>query len=241
MLIPAYTHIGAYVAQATIHQTYGVPYPVFVPTAEAHTLLTTRSVQCSPAYRPNLAIDMLCRIVTLLLSICLIVRIAQINCAGISKYTRSKLHSYVDEKKIDILCLQETWLKDDKFNFKKWTPNINNAADGYGGVAILTHPTIKAVKLKKLKHKDLEAVWSKIQVGNQTVIIASVYIRPGDTAKFQILRDKLDEIDSSTPVIITGDFNGKSGLWQTNYKPPRNRNDKPYQMGKLLEQIILDF
>ncbi len=168
-------------------------------------------------------------------------RIAQINCSGISKFTRSKLHSYVDEKKIDVLCLQETWLKDDKFSFKKWTPNINNATDGYGGVAILTHPTVKAVKLEKLKHKDLEAVWSKIQVGNQTVIIGSVYVRPGDTTKFQILRNKLDEIDVDTPVIITGDFNGKSGLWQTNYKAPRNRNDKPYQMGKLLEQIILDF
>ncbi len=241
MLIHAYTHTGVCAVPVTIHQTSGVQYPVFVLTVVVHTQLTTKSVLCSLICKINSALDMWFTALTLLCSISLTMRIAQINCSGISKFTRSRLHSYVDEKQIDILCLQETWLKDDKFKFKRWSPNINNAADGYGGVAIITHPSVKAVKLDKLKHNDLEAVWSKIQVGKQTAVIGSVYIRPGDTAKFQILRDKLNEIDRSTPVIITGDFNGKSKLWQTDYKPPRNKNDKPYQMGKLLEQIILDF
>ncbi len=184
---------------------------------------------------------MLLMVITLLLcSFSITMRIVQVNCSGLSKFTKSRLYTYVDEQRIDVLCLQETWLKDSKLNFKKWVPNIRNAQDGYGGVAILTHPAIKAVRMDNLLHRDLEAVWSKIQIGKQIVIIGSVYIRPGDIAKIQILQNTLKKIDRNTPVILTGDFNGKSRIWQTNYQPPRDKNDKPYQMGLQLEQMILE-
>ena len=74
------------------------------------------------------------------------------------------LNDYVNNKKIDIVALSETFIKveQDKFKFKNWTPMLKNREDGYGGVALLTSSLVKIVPRLDYDIFDIEIVWAQI-------------------------------------------------------------------------------
>lgn len=73
-------------------------------------------------------------------------KIAQINIRSVTNKNQLIKELFRD-KKLDIMCLQETWLSRD-YNFLNSTNhNIYNCIrnDGYGGVTIITKNTTNAV------------------------------------------------------------------------------------------------
>ncbi len=163
-------------------------------------------------------------------------KILQLNCSSFTKVLRKQLSDYIDHKGIDVILLQETWGRD-QLQFKKWRPFINNASDGYGGVAIFSSPTIKVALVEELHDDNLEAIWVKVTINSQKhVILGSVYIRPGDHGKVAILEDKIEKIGDQ-PWLLMGDLNGRNVLWENGYEP--NRTEDSYKMGCKLANLIV--
>ena len=163
-------------------------------------------------------------------------KILQLNCSSFTKVLRKQLSDYIDHKRIDVIVLQETWGRDE-LQYKKWRPFVNNAPDGFGGVAIFTSPTVKVAPVKQLHDANLEAVWAKVTLNpNKHVILGSVYIRPGDIHKVAVLEDKIEQIGDQ-PWMIMGDLNGRSVLWENGYEG--RRTEDSYKMGSKIESMVV--
>ncbi len=162
-------------------------------------------------------------------------KILQLNCSGFTKELNIQLSRYVEDKKAEILCLQETFAKDRQTTFKNWRPYLKPSADGYGGVAIFVSPTVKSAPCDSLMDSNLEAVWARIQVAGKEAILGSVYIRPGQTNKVDILQNKITSIKD--PLIITGDLNGHSKLWDKDYS--QGKSDPARKMGIKIEKMVV--
>ncbi len=137
------------------------------------------------------------------------------------------------------MCLSETWDKNNQTKFKDWKPNVKcrpAGREGYGGVSIFSHPAIKMVNQPNL-HTDIEIAWSKIDVDNTAVLLASVYIPPGNIADLDVLDQTLHNIPADTPLILVGDFNSTSRMWDNRRDLPRGTS---FRMGIRLEEMIAE-
>ena len=91
---------------------------------------------------------------------------------------------------IDVVLLQEAWHPaNDCINVRNYTNQYVRLRQGRegGGVAILTHRRVKAVKLTEFEVDNLEAVWADVKVDKVRTVIGSVYIPPGDKHALDLL------------------------------------------------------
>ena len=151
------------------------------------------------------------------------------------------LKATLQQKKAEVLLLQEIWRPDGNdisiFNFNYPIMKVRSGKGG-GGVAILTHVSVKTVHLPEFDHADLEAVWAEVMVDKVRCVVGSVYIPPGDVKAL----DYLDEVVGSIlkrycKVLIAMDSNSRNVLWDdTAVLIPNGRLS--IRMGRRLEQIM---
>ncbi len=163
-------------------------------------------------------------------------KLLQVNCSGFTRELNLQLARYVEDKKVEVICLQETFAKDRSTTFKNWLPYLRPSSDGYGGVAIFVSPTLKSAPCDSLLDNNLEAVWTQIQIAGKVTTVGSVYIRPGQVDKVATLQSKISTIN--TPLIIMGDLNGHSNLWDSNYT--QRKLDTARKMGIKIENLIIE-
>ena len=164
-------------------------------------------------------------------------KILTLNCSGFTKEVSAQMARYVDAKRVDIICLQETFAKDDQLKFRNWKPYTKPSQDGYGGVAIFINPLVKSAPCEELKDPNLEAVWSRVEVAGKVTLLASVYIRPGQLDKIPLLEDKIRTVPSSHQLIVMGDLNGHSQQWDSGYT--QTRLDAARKIGIQIEYLII--
>ncbi len=164
-------------------------------------------------------------------------RLLHLNCQSLNT-CRQQLSTYVDTKDVKIMCLSETWFKGTEGSFRNWRAYVRNrpaGSDGYGGVAIFIHPSIKTIPFKL--DSDMEAVWCKVVIENKVVILGSVYIPPGKIDHIAKLDQILqNNVPDNTPVVVAGDVNAVSSMWDS--KPNISQNSMSYQMGLEVEGLI---
>ncbi len=132
------------------------------------------------------------------------------------------------------------WLKEENPKFKDWLPLTKNrppGGDGHGGVAIFAHPSVKITPLKSLEN-ETEVVWSRVAIDNRVIHVASVYIPPGKIQHIRRLRETLQTLPNDTPIVLGGDFNATSRLWDNRENIPRN--SASFQLGQELEELIAE-
>jgi exonuclease III len=129
------------------------------------------------------------------------------------------------ERKPDIICIQETFLKP-KHLFHLPGYNIirkDRIDNRKGGVAILTKQGINYRLIDT--PPELECVSVEITSKNESITIVSIYIPPNTI----IEKESLLKLFGVKNVIITGDMNGHSKLWG---------GSKTNHIGRLIEDII---
>lgn len=142
---------------------------------------------------------------------------------------------------MQVALLQEVWhpsanaitVKD----FRQPIVKVRQASEG-GGVAILTHNTVKCVHLKEFELDDFEAVWADVKVGKVRTVVGSVYIPPGDITAL----DKLDTVISNilqvhSHLVVSMDANARSNLWDDSCIGI-SQHTPSIQMGVKLEGLI---
>ena len=101
---------------------------------------------------------------------------------------------------------------------QKWIWNVSLRVNKEGGgAATLINPQIKTHPRKDLNDPQLEAVWCEIYVQNKRILLASVYIPPGQESEMDLLINTLETVSSSNEnIIIMGDLNAKHPMWYNN-------------------------
>jgi ribonuclease HI/retron-type reverse transcriptase len=161
-------------------------------------------------------------------------KILQLNTRAISTYKRY-IENYAESARFDVICLSETWNRDDAPKVKNFTHYWKNRKhNNKGGVAILVNKGVKAVYRKDLETDKLEAIWVEACIGKQRTLIASIYIPPGHKEDITALEGVIDKIPSSTAVVLTGDFNARSSLWDNG-----SRVGVAWTLGNQLEQLAV--
>ena len=162
-------------------------------------------------------------------------------------YATSKqlLEQYVDKHNIDIVLLSETWNKNNYVKFKDWnTANLfkNRKDQGYGGVAFLAKPGCKLVPRKDLDTNDIEICWGQFFHNGKVITIATVYVTPGDTDSLHKLFKNIETVIRTVkgPIIITGDLNARSYLWEHWHQRHTRRHDIAWKHGKIVEDYVIE-
>lgn len=152
----------------------------------------------------------------------------QWNCRGLSA-NRPELDILTQITNASVICLQETLLKDDKYNINNFTPHhklgtIDTEGRAHGGVSIFVRDSIKQYRIHLVSPMQAVAVRTTI---NHPITICSVYIPPSSTCAIEDLEDLLQQLP--TPIIMVGDFNAHNILWGGN---------KIDQRGNIMEAFI---
>jgi hypothetical protein len=130
------------------------------------------------------------------------------------KNKKNELIEFIDENKIDIMLLGETWLRTgDNFKIPNYVIYRNDRLDQPGG------GTAVCVK-KNLKHDVLPSANSQIEntainlyLTDSVIRIVSAYCPPGKI----LTSPDLDAIFSDeTPTLVLGDLNAKHQFWNCN-------------------------
>ena len=149
-------------------------------------------------------------------------KIMSFNCRSI----RSKVPQVLDiaiENHIDIILLQETWLRNSdsaivaeilEYNFNLFQDRKPRKSDTGGGVAILYNKSIKIKQVKTEKFASFELVSCVLQCKQVNVILSTLYY-PGYSLKHKYTHSKfLSELSDFLNCfcadgihIVTGDFN----------------------------------
>ena len=116
-------------------------------------------------------------------------------------------------EKIHIVALSETWLTSDcSFHIKNYNVFRQDRSDSYGGVAILTHRSIKAqICPTRISNSGIEIVHVKIFNCNIFQDLISVYCPP-NIRTVQSDWDSLLSVAHSKTLIL-GDFNAHHSNW----------------------------
>ena len=121
-----------------------------------------------------------------------------------------EISPFLKENDIDILTLNETWLKS---NFKLDIPNYNITRNDRprrrgGGVAILVRNDIKfdIIDTCSAINTDNEAITILLKDSQDPISITTIYIPPGSNINTTLLNNIKNSADN---IIITGDLNAK--------------------------------
>ena len=164
-------------------------------------------------------------------------KILQLNCQSLNT-SKNLLRNYVERHNIDVLCLSETWQKEDKMLFKNWTCIQRKAPDTYGGVAIIIRPGIKVVRVSDHENNINEFVWANVYLNNKVTLIGSLYIRPGKLSHLTYLWNTLGKIKSTSAVLLCGHLNARSLMWE--YSSTTAGKSTSWKMGEILEEMTIN-
>jgi ribonuclease HI len=125
------------------------------------------------------------------------------------------LESLLTHEKIHIAALSETWLEPGSYcKMSGYNMYRSDRADGYGGVAILTHSSVKA-QLYRLHgcNPQIELVCIQIFNCQDIEYVVSIYCPPN----IQTDQNDWDTLFSkfSNKTLLLGDYNGHHGNWST--------------------------
>jgi len=129
-----------------------------------------------------------------------------------------ELVDFMERRKVDVLCVQETKWKGQKSReigngFKMFYCGTNTRRNGVG---IILDDTLKKDVLM-VKRKSDRIIWLKILIGDELINVMSVYApqtgcdETEKTEFWEDLIDELAEIPSQEQLWIGGDFNGHVG------------------------------
>lgn len=132
----------------------------------------------------------------------------------------SSIEQLLLQEKVHIAAINETWLEPDS-SFKVSQYNIYrlDRHDSYGGVAILTHRTIKSQLFRlSLTNPNIEAVCVKIFNCKFIDYVISVYCSPSVRAIQSDFNNLLSLFSKRS--LILGDFNAHHSTWsyKTDYR-----------------------
>jgi len=142
---------------------------------------------------------------------------------------------------VETILLQEVWHPvDDQIiirNYNKPIVKLRSDREG-GGVAIITHNSVKTLHKAEYEVDGLEAVWADVMHRNVRMIVGSVYIPPGDVKALELLDDVINKILlTHNFLLISMDSNSRNVLWDD-----KSIGISPYstsiKMGAVLENII---
>lgn len=157
--------------------------------------------------------------------------IGQLNIRSINN-KKFELLEILSHKNIDIICLQETWIKDCNYEFSKNHKIYSkNRDDGYGGVAIIMKNEIKAEEINVNSTHNIEKIAIKITktINNRDEIfhIFNIYINPKSTlAEIETeLNSLTNTINLLENVIICGDINESHPCWDNKCSVPSNKSE----------------
>ena len=134
------------------------------------------------------------------------------------------LNKYCYDKKIDLICIQETFEHKVKPNFRGWKsfskPRKANkeGTNPHGGVAILGRSNIKLILSEVNKTcPNIEIICCETYIEKQKILVICVYITGNDSMdKLCLWLQNLDY--SKYPnILLCGDFNSHHTFWDPLY------------------------
>lgn len=138
------------------------------------------------------------------------------NCQGVNR-KRLELLNLVQEKKVDIILLNETHLSTNKNfklpNFSTYTTNkiMVNGRPPAGGTAILVNRKFSHIQVK-IHTNSITNTTIQMRLGQYDIRIISVYKSPSTPLQTKDIENLLD---SQQNVIIAGDLNAKHRSWNS--------------------------
>lgn len=129
-----------------------------------------------------------------------------------------------------LLIITETWLRtdvsDDEITPQGYRIYRKDRSSRGGGVAIIFKETLQVERLADIP--DLECVIVKVDTGDLKFIVGAFYRPPGtDEAFFDKLNEFLCMVHScSSNIIVGGDFNVPSVIWDTDFPVPSSNAAK---------------
>ena len=132
------------------------------------------------------------------------------NCQSVSN-KKPELIKYINDHKIDILLLSETWLSDNRI-FEIQGFLCYRLDRSHGGVAILIKKGIEHNSVKRIKFTTADAIFLKVCCPSFTFTVGSIYCSPVTSRSVcNSFFSKVLSISGSS--IIAGDFNCKHSRW----------------------------
>lgn len=111
------------------------------------------------------------------------IRIIQINIRSL-RVNKNILEIYAHKEKIDIILINETWLKNTNFKLSGYNMYANNRDDGYGGVAIFIKNAISSKQNNvNLSTGPIETIYAEATINNTNYLLCSIYIPPNQLVK----------------------------------------------------------
>ena len=130
------------------------------------------------------------------------------------KAKKLELLKFLQEHEIDVLLVQETFLKpQDKFTLQNYTIiRQDRLRERGGGTLVATRKNIYHYEIPN-PHEELEGTFIAIPTREGTVVLGSLYISPTQGTPFE--QEHLEALfeDPSLMVIIGGDLNAKHQDW----------------------------
>ena len=133
---------------------------------------------------------------------------------------REELDMLLSHIQPSVICLQETFLKENKTTFKGYSsfhsfaPEINGTP--HGGSAILVSSSVPHTQLNL--HTSLQAVTIRVTCC-KTITVCSIYLLPSMAFNANDFYDLLHQLPP--PILITGDFNSHSTMGMHKIGSPR--------------------
>ena len=156
----------------------------------------------------------------------------QINITSLSTSTK-ELIEYEKRNEYEAIFIQETDHKDEKCTFQNFKTKMytkyTDKTQGYG-VATFIKENQKNIFHDNSEDNKLECIWNTMYINKKLVLIGNIYVPPGDSEQLDYL-DQFLEQNQNGNIVILGDFNSRSTMWDKRVK-------KSTKMGKKLEDII---
>ena len=138
---------------------------------------------------------------------------------------KDELLSYIVEENLDIVCITEAWINEEKFRESRKEYEV----DGYvmylhqragrigGGVVIYVKNSFSSSQVNGIKvDSRVESLWLDVRVNkNKTIRVGTFYRPPNQSPEVDKLM--VDEVNRgcTRQTIILGDFNLSSVNWET--------------------------
>lgn len=122
---------------------------------------------------------------------------------------KPELQEFLRLNKIDVICIQETHLKNpQRFFIRGYEAFRQDREDRHkGGIITLVKTTIPAVELSRSEKEELEHQTIKLLLPRGDLLITNCYSPPGSNLTLNNINTK------STRHLIAGDFNSHSPSW----------------------------
>ena len=167
-----------------------------------------------------------------------------ITSVNLGSFNTSKelLAEYTRSKKVDIVCVSESFEFNDNIHMNGWkliskakTPKVDDI-NPHGGVAILARVSVKIRKVCDIHCPDIEVVCCETFIDNQKLLLVCTYILTDQD--MNTLCRWIPTIDTAKypNIMICGDFNAHHTLWDPTYRMKRGKTHDT--RGKILFNCI---